>query len=79
MANDIGNFFKSEPEREDAIAGIADHIARFWTPRMRQKLEDHLDEQGAERLDELPRAAVERLIARPSTAASKEPSGGDAG
>jgi hypothetical protein len=38
MANDIGNFFRSEPERKDGIAGIANHIAKFWTPRMRQKL-----------------------------------------
>ena len=40
MANDIGNFFRSEPERKDAVAGIANHIAKFWTPRMRQKLLD---------------------------------------
>ena len=46
MANDIGNFFRSEPERKDAIAGIANHIAKFWTPRMRQKLIAHLKEHG---------------------------------
>ena len=42
MANDIGNFFRSEPKREDAIAGIANHIAKFWTRRMREKLNAHL-------------------------------------
>ncbi len=31
MANDIGNFFRSEPDREEAIAGIAKHISSFWT------------------------------------------------
>ena len=35
MANDIGNFFRAEPVREDAVAGIANHIAKFWTKRMR--------------------------------------------
>ena len=38
MANDIGNFFRAQPNREDAIAGIANHIKSFWTRRMRDKL-----------------------------------------
>ncbi len=36
MANDIGNFFRAEPLRDDAVAGIASHIDKFWTKRMRQ-------------------------------------------
>jgi formate dehydrogenase subunit delta len=60
MANDIGNFFRSQPQREDAIAGIANHIASFWTKRMREKLMALLerDEHG---LDELPLEALRRL------------------
>ncbi len=61
MANDIGNFFRAEPQREDAIAGIAQHISRYWTRRMREKLISQL-QQGATGLDELPRAALERLV-----------------
>jgi formate dehydrogenase subunit delta len=57
MANDIGNFFRAEPAREDAIAGIANHISRYWTPRMRQKIAAH----GEAGLDELPREALRRL------------------
>jgi len=60
MANDIGNFFRAETLREDAIAGIVNHISKYWTRRMREKLLDHL-QFGAEGLDELPRAALERL------------------
>jgi formate dehydrogenase subunit delta len=60
MANDIGNFFRSQPQREDAIAGIANHIASFWTKRMREKLMAHL-QQGGHGLDELPLAAARRL------------------
>ena len=60
MANDIGNFFRSQPQREDAIAGIANHIASFWTKRMREKLMAHL-EQGGHGLDELPLEAARRL------------------
>jgi len=78
MANDIGHFFRAEPEREDAIAGIANHIAKFWTKRMREKLNAHLQQDGDAALDELPREAVRRLAAH-QVAPRNEPAGGDAG
>ena len=34
MANQIADFFKIQPANE-AVAGTADHIRRFWDPRMR--------------------------------------------
>jgi formate dehydrogenase subunit delta len=77
MANDIGNFFRSEPKREDAIAGIANHIAKFWTPRMREKLLAHIDAHGPDGLDELPRAAISDLAAHVAAKARPEPPGGD--
>ncbi len=57
MANQIGTFFESQ-KNEDAVASIADHIAKFWDPRMRRALLAHLDDvtllppvrQAAERL-----------------------------
>ena len=78
MANDIGDFFRAEPEREDAIAGIANHIAKFWTKRMREKIAAHLGQDGGSGLDELPREALRRLAAD-KVAPQKEPPGGDAG
>lgn len=66
MANDIGNYFRIQP-REEAIAGIATHIKRYWTARMRQKLDAYLA-QGHNDLDELPRAAVDRLNAETQAA-----------
>jgi formate dehydrogenase subunit delta len=69
MANDIGNFFRAEPQREDAIAGIANHIAKFWTRRMREKLAAHLNEAGDASLDELPREALRRLAPAAQSAA----------
>jgi formate dehydrogenase subunit delta len=62
MANDIGHFFGAEANREDAIAGIADHIAKFWTRRMREKLIAHLD-LAQSGLEALPLEAVKRLAA----------------
>ena len=80
MANDIGNFFRSDPVRADGIAGIANHIAKFWTPRMRQKLLDHIEQHGEAGLDELPREAL-KLLTSPSAPVQhpREPPGGDAG
>jgi formate dehydrogenase subunit delta len=79
MANDIGNFFRSEPVRADGIAGIANHIAKFWTPRMRQKLFDHVKEHGEAGLDELPREALRLLPPSAAPVHTDEPPGGDAG
>jgi formate dehydrogenase subunit delta len=76
MANDIGHFFRAEPVREDAIAGIANHISKFWTKRMREKLRTHLTLDGDAGLEELPREALRRLAAH-KVALPNEPAGGD--
>jgi len=60
MANDIGDYFASEPDRAIAIAGMVNHLERFWEPRMRRQIVAHLA-AGGEGLAELPRAAVARL------------------
>ena len=46
MANQIGTFFKSQGEGK-AVPGIADHIHKFWDPRMRKTIFAHLDAGGA--------------------------------
>ena len=33
MANQIGDFFRSYPH-DQAVKGIAEHIEKFWDPRM---------------------------------------------
>ena len=76
MANDIGDFFRAEPLREDAISGIANHIAKFWTKRMREKINAHLKQHGDAGLNELPRESLRRLSAG-THAHQKEPAGGD--
>ena len=47
MANRIGEFFESMPDHEEALAGVADHIRRFWEPRMRRALLASLDRPDA--------------------------------
>lgn len=46
MANQIADFFQSYPEAE-AIDGISVHIHKFWDPRMRKGIFDHLNAGGA--------------------------------
>jgi formate dehydrogenase subunit delta len=77
MANDIGNFFRGQQQREQAIAGIANHMKSFWTCRMREKLISQL-EHGEVGLDDLPREAVRFLVEHPRYKAKQLP-GGDAG
>jgi formate dehydrogenase subunit delta len=50
MANRIGEFFEAMPDRPEALAGIAQHINRFWDPRMRHELRQHVDAQRGEGL-----------------------------
>jgi formate dehydrogenase subunit delta len=47
MANRIGEFFESMPDRDEAIAGISEHIRRFWEPRMRRAILATLDDAQA--------------------------------
>jgi formate dehydrogenase subunit delta len=65
MANDIGNFFRAETDRMVALAGVANHINKFWTRRMRQRLLDYVAQGGSE-LDELPLEAVKQVVVAPA-------------
>ena len=59
MANQIGAFFQSQGEAA-ALAGVADHLAKFWDPRMRDAIFAHVD-SGGEGLQPLVLKAIESL------------------
>ncbi len=63
MANDIGAFFKAEPDSAEAAKGVAGHIQRFWDPRMRRQIITHFKSGGAG-LDEPARSAIALLVER---------------
>ncbi len=46
MANQIGKFFQSQGHDKE-VAGVAEHIRKFWDPRMRKAIFAHLDAGGA--------------------------------
>ena len=64
MANQIGTFIKSQGE-DAAVKGTAEHIKKFWDPRMRSAIFAHLD-AGGEGLQPAVRKAIETL--RPQAA-----------
>ncbi|MBY0383446.1 MAG: formate dehydrogenase subunit delta [Xanthobacteraceae bacterium] len=59
MANQIGKFFESQGHDKE-VAGVADHIRKFWDPRMRKQILAHFDAGGAG-LDPNVREAVGKL------------------
>lgn len=59
MANQMADYF-SAYSHEEAVAGIADHIQKFWDPRMRRGLIDHV-RGGGDGLDPLVIEATSRL------------------
>jgi formate dehydrogenase subunit delta len=60
MANDIGDFFNAESNKEIAVEGIRKHILRSWDPRMRREIIAYCRQDGTA-LSDLARTAVSRL------------------
>jgi len=56
MANQIAAYFEAYP-RNEALEGIANHIKKFWDPRMRRQLAEYID-GGGEGLSPLAIAAL---------------------
>ncbi len=58
MANRIGQFFEAMPDPQEASKEIANHLRKFWEPRMRRELLAHIDATGGEGLLPIVKSAV---------------------
>ncbi|MFT0850154.1 formate dehydrogenase subunit delta [Achromobacter sp. F4_2707] len=58
MANQIGDFFQPMPDRGQALEDIAQHVRKFWEPRMRRQMLEHLDKQQGEGLSDIVKSAL---------------------
>ncbi|BAU72061.1 formate dehydrogenase subunit delta [Metapseudomonas furukawaii] len=58
MANQIAQFFATEPDREQAVKGVQQHLQSFWTPAMRIELMAWQVEHHGECLHPLVQAAL---------------------
>ena len=61
MVNEIAAFFAGE-DPSKAAENVANHLRRYWDPRMRRQIVAHAGE-GGEGLSEVAKAGVE-LLAR---------------
>ena len=64
MANQIGTYFAAFPDRAEALDGVATHIRKFWEPRMRRALLEHLDSSGFDELNDTTAEAIRQHRAR---------------
>lgn len=58
MVNQMGSFFEAMPDRSEALHDLAQHLKRFWEPRMRKELLVHLDSRGSGELNPVPAEAI---------------------
>ncbi|KQN43964.1 formate dehydrogenase [Pseudomonas sp. Leaf48] len=58
MANQIAQYFASQPDQEQAVLGVRNHLQMYWAPSMRNELLAwQMEHQGAQ-LHPLVQAAV---------------------
>ncbi|MDP3678639.1 MAG: formate dehydrogenase subunit delta [Methylotenera sp.] len=46
MANQIGDFYESYPDKSHAQKDIADHLNKFWALPMRKQIAQYVAEQA---------------------------------
>ena len=75
MTNEIGQFFAGVEVNDPQAAArdVANHLKRYWEPRMRAQMLKYYEERQGAGLTDLGRNAVALLYA-----ASKEPAGSPA-
>jgi formate dehydrogenase subunit delta len=58
MVNEITAFFESDPDKNAALEAVANHLKRFWDPRMRREIVRFVDEEGGDGLREIALLAI---------------------
>tara|TARA_B110000238_G_C15713735_1_gene263686 strand:+ start:225 stop:440 length:216 start_codon:yes stop_codon:yes gene_type:complete len=62
MANQIGAFFKSYPDKEQATKDIAAHLKKFWPPIMRNEIIEYVDSSKENLLDDMVDEAIRKYL-----------------
>jgi NADH-dependent formate dehydrogenase delta subunit FdsD len=63
MTNEIGEFFAGTAEAPEAARAVANHLKRYWEPRMRAQMIAYFEQRGGAGLTELARSAVALMVA----------------
>jgi formate dehydrogenase subunit delta len=70
MANQIGGFFNSYTDRDLARNEVANHLDKFWEPRMRHMILEYNEKHKTLNNDLLPLVREALKILRPPPAAN---------
>jgi formate dehydrogenase subunit delta len=63
MTNEIGEFFAGTAEAPEAARAVANHLKRYWEPRMRAQMITYFEQRDGAGLTELARSAVALMVA----------------
>jgi formate dehydrogenase subunit delta len=75
MANEIGDFFAGTTDADAAARDVANHLTRYWEPRMRAQMLKYYEERGGAGLSDIAKAAVALLYAASRGATAATPPG----
>lgn len=59
MANQIGSYYAAEPDADAGTQAVASHLKRFWEPRMRRLIVQHVEERNGDGLTEIVKRAIQ--------------------
>jgi formate dehydrogenase subunit delta len=81
MTNEIGEFFAGADSGnlQAQARDVANHISRYWEPRMRAQMLKYYEERGGAGLTELGKNAVALLYAASQAPAAAKPAAAAAG
>src|SRR5437667_180381 len=76
MTNEIGDFFAGTAQPEEAARAVANHLKRYWEPRMRAQMLAYYEQRQGAGLSDLARSAVALLAtcARSRASSRRRPS-----
>jgi formate dehydrogenase subunit delta len=70
MTNEIGEFFAGTTDADSAAKDVANHLRRYWEPRMRAQILKYYEERQGAGLTDLAKSGVALLDAAAKAAAS---------
>jgi formate dehydrogenase subunit delta len=69
MTNEIGEFFAGTTDAEQAARDVANHLKRYWEPRMRAQMLKYYEQRQGAGLTDLAKNGVALLYAASQAAA----------
>src|SRR5207237_609309 len=63
MTNEIGEFFAGTAEAPEAARAVANHLQRYWEPRMRAQIISYFEHRNGAGLTELASSVVALMVA----------------